>query len=257
MVGKGNSRHGHTGRAKKEAWEKEIPANPVLSPRASPGTKGASFLPHSISCAADPCTGIRKPAGKAPSLLLRLEVGCPGLSPLPKDTLRATTVCQRPSGARRASLPCPKEEFRHGEPMPQPPNLQPYNDQTLRCGTALSGLAGTPSGHAAVRPPPASPPAPDKSSPVTLLEMVIPLGTVSVEPRFSGTVRTKRDVGGRRKAEPARYQILTITPHRHRGVSLQRTTAGERSVLQTHAFTFPFPAWRKQKLCERGVLKLG
>lgn len=239
------------GRRKKPGRRKYLPSQ-SSHPGLPQEPEELCFCPIVFHVQQGSCPGIRKPAGKAPSPLLRLQVGCPELSPLPKVTPRATALRRRSPAAGRASLTCPGEELRHGEPMRQPPNLQPHNNQTLRCGTALSGPAGTPPGHAAVRPPPASPPAPDNSSAETLLETAIPLGTVSGEPRSSGSARTRREVGGRRKAGPARYQILTITPHRH-----ERTAAGERSVLRTHPSTFPFAARRKEKLCERGVLKLG
>lgn len=74
MVEKGNGKHGNTGRAKEEVYEKEIAANPALSPRASPETLVTLSLPHSISHAAGPCTGISKRVGKSLSRLLLLEV---------------------------------------------------------------------------------------------------------------------------------------------------------------------------------------
>ena len=80
MVEKGNGKHSNTRRAKEDAYEKEIAANPALSPRASPETIVALSLPHSISHAVGPCTGIRKSVGKvgkALSQLLLLEAWLP------------------------------------------------------------------------------------------------------------------------------------------------------------------------------------
>lgn len=74
MVEKGSGKHGNTGRAKEEVYEKEIAASPALSPRASPETLVTASRPHSISHAAGPCTGISKCVGKSLSRLLLLEV---------------------------------------------------------------------------------------------------------------------------------------------------------------------------------------
>lgn len=79
MVGKGNGRHSNIGRAKKEAYEKEIGANPALSPRASPATIVALFLPHSTSHAGDPA--ISKLVDKDLSPFLFPEAWVPRIKP--------------------------------------------------------------------------------------------------------------------------------------------------------------------------------
>lgn len=84
MVEKDNGKHSNIGRAKEEAYEKEIAANPALSPRASPETIAASSLPHSISHAAGACAGISQfvgKVGKALSPVLLLEAWLPRIKP--------------------------------------------------------------------------------------------------------------------------------------------------------------------------------
>lgn len=81
MVEKGNGKHSIIGRAKEEAYEKEIAANPALSPIASPESIVALSLPHSISHAAGPCTGISKYLGKNLYALLLLEAWVPRFKP--------------------------------------------------------------------------------------------------------------------------------------------------------------------------------